>query len=273
MTTMTLKEIDHGTRRRLTEEEWAGALRASDDPILPEWAKPLIAASSDLELDPALREAIRLRQSALVEVEVTAVAGGRAILAALWTDGRVGSAIVRGVDVDLAGGDPSSSMRPGIEVSAFPVRSFLDEVLRLVPPASNTINATQAVIPEEFTITLGQSLRHGDARMIAALCHDLGLEEPPAVVDSVVRTMDGQLTLTARSQGRDDVTVTSLLRCSAGWVELTRTADDQIRHTPKTTEDIGRTLLFDITGRLDDALTATPADDGTSDASDQAGRP
>jgi hypothetical protein len=216
-----------------------------------------------------------LRRTALVEVEVTAVAKDRGILAMLWTDGRVGSAIVRGVDVDLQGSAPASRRRPGIEVSAFPVGSFLDEVLRLVPPASNTIHAAEAVIPEEFTIALGQALRRGDARLIAAVCQDLEVEKPPAVVDSVVRTMDGQLTLTARSRGRDDVTVVSLLRCSAGWVELTRTADDEIRHTPRTTDDIGRTLLFDVTGRLDDALTLTPAagEGNTPDAADQGERP
>ena len=195
--------MDRGLRRRFTEPEWAGALAICGDPDVPEWAAALVAMPEEVGLEPdaALREVIRLRDTALVEVEVTAVAKDRGVLAALWTDGRVGSGIVRGVDVAPPRVGPGSRMRPGIELSAFPVGSLVDEVMRLVPPAPNLIGATRAILPEELTITLSQALRRADARVIDAVCRDLGIDRPPVVLDSVVHTMDGQLTLTVPDQG------------------------------------------------------------------------
>jgi hypothetical protein len=263
MSVLDLEDLDAGLRRRLSEPAWADALASVDHQPLPPWAAAIGGAAAPgpdatdggLELGPALVEALCLRETATVEIEVTAVAADRGVLALLWTDGRVGAGIVRGVDARPDDGAAGATLRPGVEVSAFAVGSLVDEVIRLVPPAPATIAADAAVVPAELTIALGTALRRGDARLIEAVCRDLGLAQVPAVVDSAVRTMDGQLTLTVRSVGRTDVSAGSWLRCSAGWVELARTRDDQIRHTPRTVDDLAGTLRFELAGRLDAALS------------------
>lgn len=265
-----LEPLEGALRARLDEPDW----RVVSDGVadLPAWAQPLPAdragervepAAEPEAVDPALRAAVGLRASALVEVEVAAAGGERAVLAVLWADARAGAALVRGVDVLPGGGPDAAVLRPGVEVSAFGVDRLLDEVLRLVPDAPVVVEATEAVVPEELTIALAQAIRTGDRSTVEALCAALGVPGPPAVVDAAVRGLSGNLTLTARSRGRDDVSAGTWLRCDAGWVELARTADGMIRHTPRTRDDIGRRLLSDLTGRMAAALrTAGAAQDG-----------
>lgn len=294
MATLTLEPVDRGARCRLTEEQWAVAAALTDLAQLPVWARPLTAltdaeptgagptdATADeakavqpVELDDALSEAIALRGTAILEIEVTAVAGDRGVLGVLWTDGTVGSALVRGVDVRRDGGTTASRPRPGVEVSAFGFPRLLDEVLRLVPEAPVTVEAGEADVPLEISVALARALREGNGPVVEALTADLELAEPPAIVDAVARTLDGSLVVTARSAGRADVSAGSWLRCDAGWVELARLPGDVVRHSPRTRADVGRTVLFDITGRVSTALSSArpAADDGdvaTDDPEDQ----
>ncbi|QGQ18390.1 hypothetical protein GC089_02875 [Cellulomonas sp. JZ18] len=268
--TAALQPLDGALRARLDEPDW----RVVSDgvPDLPTWSRPLPTtragdAAEPVEepgaVDPALRAAVGLRASALVEVEVAAAGGERAVLAVLWADAHAGAALARGVDVVPRGGPDAAVLRPGVEVSAFDVDRLLDEVLRLVPDAPVVVPAAEAVVPEELTIGLAQAIRTGDRSTVEALCAALGVPEPPAVVDAAVRSLSGNLTLTARSRGRDDVSAGTWLRCDAGWVELVRTGDGMVRHTPRTREGIARRLLSDLTGRMAAALrTAGAGTDG-----------
>ncbi|WP_250445989.1 hypothetical protein, partial [Actinotalea sp. C106] len=190
-----------------------------------------------------------------VEVELHGVAGDRGVLAVLRTDGVLGTAVVRGIDVLPQGAVTATRPRPGIEVSVFPVAAMLDEVLRLVPAAAET-DVADADVPVELSVALGRALREGRTQVVEALTADLGLEEPPAVVGSLARTLDGQLALTVRSHGSARTSLGTWLRCDAGWVEILPMPGDVLRHRVRTREDIGRTLLTELTGRVDRALTA-----------------
>lgn len=270
MAALAFAPLDQGTRIRLTEEQWAVASALTDLAALPPWVGPAAgppagpagaAEPEPVELDDALAEALTLRSTALLEIEVAATAGDRGVLGVLWTDGSVGSALVRGVDVRRE--PPAASRpRPGIEVSAFPASRLLPEVQRLVPEATNSVGAVTADVPLELSVALGRALREGNGPVVRALTAELGLAEPPAVVDALARTMDGSLVITARSVGRHDVSAGSWLRCAAGWVELLRVPGDVVRHRPVTREDVDRTVLHDVAGRLGRALRAASPDDG-----------
>lgn len=258
METLTLRADDDGVLRvRLREADWAAVLGVSGA-TLPEWATPLVPpggalVASEAVPDDALRDAVGL--AGAVEVEVSAVAGERGVLALLRTDGVVGSAVVRGIEALPQGTATATRPRPGVEISAFPVGRLLDEVLRLVPPAPAT-DVADAVVPVELTVALGRAIREGRTEMVEAITADLGLEQPPAVVESLARTLDGQLSVTVRSAGTTRTSVGSWLRCDAGWVELTPARGEMLRHRVRTREQIGQTLLGDLTGRVDRALAA-----------------
>lgn len=263
--TAALHPLDGALRARLDEQDWAAARR--DVEGLPAWAQVLpatregepvdLARAADEVVDDEVRAAVTLGASALVEVEVAAAGSERAVLAVVWTDGQACASLVRGVDVTPGAGADGAVLRPGVEVSVFGVDGLLDEVLRLVPDAPVVVDAAPAVVPEELTVALAQAIRTGDRTTVDALNSALGVAETPPVVEAAVRGLSGNLTLTARSRGRDDVSVGTWLRCDAGWVELARTADGMIRHTPRSRDDIARVLLSDLTGRLSAALRAT----------------
>ncbi|MEP7765599.1 hypothetical protein [Sanguibacter sp. 25GB23B1] len=262
--TIAFEEQDGVLRRALTEPQWRAVLATSGDLDTVAWAEPdeladpdEVKSLADVPVDTALSEAVRMRGSAVLEVEVAAVSGDRGVLATVWTDGRVASSLVRGLDVTPVDGESSTNLRAGVEVSAFPLSRLLDEVLRLVPPAPVTVDAPAAVVPEELTIALARGLRTADRALVQAICRDLLIPGPPAVVEAAVATMDGSLVISSRSAGREGTSVLSLVRCAAGWVELARGRDGMVAHTPRTPEDIGRILLIDLSGRLDTVLRAT----------------
>jgi hypothetical protein len=267
--TATLAPLDGALRARLDEREWAWASAGVDG--LPGWAAvlPVDRDGSAVatpgggavdDVDPVLRGAVTAGGGALVAVEVTAASADRAVLAVLRAGARAGSGLARGVDVVPGAGPAGTTPRPGVEVSAFPVARLVDEVLRHVPPAPVRTTAGPATVPEELTVALALALRTGDRTTVDALCAELGADGPPAVVESVVRSTDGSLVVSVHSVGRTDVSVLSLLRCDAGWVELARTADEQVLHTPRSRQDIRTVLLHDLTGRFTSAAdTEEPA--------------
>jgi hypothetical protein len=203
-----------------------------------------------------LRAAVEGGAAAVVAGEVAAAAGGRALLAVLWSDARAGSALVRGVDVVAGAGLAGTVPRPGVEVSAFPVGRLVDEVLRHVPDAPVRVAAAPATVPEELTVALAQAIRTGDTTTVDALCTELGTDGPPAVVEEAARGTDGSLVVSVASRGRPDVSTLGLLRTGAGWVALTRTADGHVAHTPRSRADVRTALLDDLTGRFATAATA-----------------
>ncbi|HYQ77320.1 hypothetical protein [Cellulomonas sp.] len=263
--TATLAPEDGALRARLGEQEWAAA--SAGVPGLPGWAgvlpvdrdgsavAPAGPAERSGDPDPVLRAAVEGAGAATVTIEVAAAAGDRALLAVLWCDPAAGSGLARGVDVVPGAGLAGSTPRPGVEVSAFPVGRLLDEVLRHVPDAPVRVAAAPATVPEELTIALAQAIRTGDTTTVDALCAELGTDGPPAVVEAAVRGTDGSLVVSVASRGRADVSTLSLLRTDAGWVELARTADGHVVHTPRSREDVRTTLLHDLTGRFPTATT------------------
>jgi hypothetical protein len=266
VTALTL--LDGGLRARLDEREWALASTGVDG--LPGWAAvlPVDRDGSAVAtpgggvgdgVDPVLRGAVTAGGAALVAVEIAAASGDRAVLAVLWADARAGSGLARGVDVVPGAGPAGTTPRPGVEVSAFPAERLVDEILRHVPPAPVRAPAARASVPEELTVALARALRTGDRSTVDALCAELGTDGPPAVVESAARSTDGNLVVSVRSVGRADVSTLSLLRCDAGWVELARTADERVLHTPCSREDIRTALLHDLTGRFASATDTAGA--------------
>jgi hypothetical protein len=262
--TRVLEPLEGALRARLDEHAWAAA--SAGVPGLPGWAgvlpvdrdgSPVASAAgvaAPADVDPVLRAAVEGAGAAVVTIEVASVAGRRALLAVLWSDPRAGSGLARGVDVVPGAGLAGTTPRPGVEVSAFGVERLVDEVLRHVPEAPTRVETAPATVPEELTIALARAIRTGDATVRDTLSAELGGDGPPAVVEAAVRTVDGSLVVSVGSRGREDVSTLSLLRCDAGWVELTRTADAQVVHAPRTREDIRAALLYDLTGRF----TAAP---------------
>lgn len=263
-----LAPLDGALRARLEEREWAAA--GAGVPGLPGWAgvlpvdrdgspvpppaPPAAGAAAPEGVDPVLRAAVEGGAAALVAVEVAAAAGDRALLAVLWSDAEAGSGLARGLDV-VPGAGLAGTPRPGVEVSAFPVSRLVDEVLRHVPDAPARVAAAPATVPEELTVALARAIRTGDTATVDALCAELGTDGPPAVVEAAVRGTDGSLVVSVASRGRADVSTLSLLRTDAGWVELTRTADGHVVHTPRSREDVRTALRYDLTGRFTTATT------------------
>lgn|GEM_PF-2901617 len=264
-----LAPLDGALRARLEEREWAAA--GAGVPGLPGWAgvlpvdrdgspvtppaPPAAGAAAPEGVDPVLRAAVEGGAAALVAVEVAAAAGDRALLAVLWSDAEAGSGLARGLDVVPGAGLAGTTPRPGVEVSAFPVSRLVDEVLRHVPDAPARVAAAPATVPEELTVALARAIRTGDTATVDALCAELGTDGPPAVVEAAVRGTDGSLVVSVASRGRADVSTLSLLRTDAGWVELTRTADGHVVHTPRSREDVRTALRYDLTGRFTTATT------------------
>lgn len=269
----TLAPLDGALRARLGERDWAAA--SAGVAGLPGWAGVLPvdrdgsvvapagasgpAGGSD-DPDPVLRAAVAGAGAATVTIEVAAAAGDRALLAVLWCGAEAGSGLARGVDVVPGAGLEGTTPRPGVEVSAFPAARLVDELLRHVPDAPARVVAAPATLPEELTIALARAIRAGDTATVDALCAELGTDGPPPVVEAAVRGTDGSLDVSVGSRGRDDVSTLRLLRTGAGWVELTRTRDGHVVHTPRGREDVRAALLHDLTGRLATA-TATTEDD------------
>lgn len=273
--TLELTDLDGALRVRLTEPQWRAISATAGE--LPDWAAPIEhsepdAASDDATTDetgadvgdaedapdvagPALAAALGLRAAATLHVDVAVADGARGLLATLWTDGRTGAVVVRGLDLRREGRATATRRRAGVEVSAFPAGNLTAEVLRLVPPMPNRVDAVEAVVPEELTIGLAAALRTGDTATTEAVCAELGLESPPAVVAAAVGSLRGDLGITVRG-GRGPVTTGHWLACDAGWVELGRTPDGMIRHTPRTAADLAATLRFDLAGRLADGGAA-----------------
>lgn len=262
--TRVLEPLDGALRARLDEPDWAAA--RAGVPGLPGWADVLpvgrdgspVGDPGDTgdDVDPVLRAAVEAAGASVVTIEVAAAAGERALLAVLWSDTRAGSGLARGVDVVPGAGLAGTTPRPGVEVSAFPVEQLVDEVLRHVPDAPVRVETVPATVPEELTVALARAIRAGDATVLDTLSAEIGGDGPPAVVEAAVRTTDGSLVVSVGSRGREDVSTLSLLRCDAGWVELTRTADAQVVHTPRTREDVRAALLYDLTGRFTAAADA-----------------
>lgn len=258
---------DGALRARLGEQEWAETGAAVTG--LPGWAAALpvdrdgtpvtVPAGAPDDVDPVLRAAVEGGGAAVVAVEVAAAARERAVLAVLWSDAEAGSALARGVDVTPGAGPAGTTPRPGVEVSAFPVSRLVDEVLRHVPDAPVRVGAAPATVPEELTVALAQAMRTGDHATVDALCAELGTDGPPAVLDTAVRSTDGNVVVSVSSRGRPDVSALGLLRTDAGWVELTRTADARIVHTPRSRADVRAALLHDLTGRFAAAATEAGA--------------
>lgn len=267
--TATLAPQDGALRARLGEQDWAAA--SGGVPGLPGWAgvlpvdrdgsavAPLPPPADDVEapegVDPVLRAAVEGGAAALVAVEIAAAAGERALLAVLWSDAEAGSGLARGVDVVPDAGLAGTTPRPGVEVSAFPTSRLVDEVLRHVPAAPVRVAAAPATVPEDFTVALAQAVRTGDTTTVDALCAEIGTDGPPAVVEAAVRGTDGSLVVSVASRGRADVSTLSLLRTDAGWLELTRTTDGHVVHTPRIREDVRTALLHDLAGRFTTAAT------------------
>lgn len=262
--TPVLAPVDGALRARLDERAWARA--SAGVPDLPGWAgvvpvdrdgsavapPPLPAddAAAPEGVDPVLRAAVGGGEGARVAVEVAAAAGERALLAVLWSDAEAGSGLARGVDVVPGAGLAGTTPRPGVEVSVFPASRLVDEVLRHVPDAPVRVAAAPATVPEELTIALAQAIRTGDTATVDALCAELGTDGPPAVVESAVRGTDGSLVVSVASRSCAEVSTLSLLRTDAGWVELARTADGHVAHTPRSREDVRAALLHEVTGRF-----------------------
>lgn len=264
--TPVLAPLDGALRARLDEHAWAAS--SAGVPGLPGWAgvlpadrdgSPVAGAAAAQDVDPVLRAAVEGAGAAVVTIEVASTAGQRALLAVLWSDTRAGSGLARGVDVVPGAGLAATTPRPGVEVSAFGVERLVDEVLRHVPEAPTWVETAPATVPEELTIALARATRTGDATVRDALSAEIGGDGPPAVVEAAVRTTDGSLVVSVGSRGREDVSTLGLLRCDAGWVELTRTADAQVVHTPRTREDVRTALLYDLTGRFAAAARAERA--------------
>lgn len=263
--TAVLDRSDGALRARLDEDAWASVLHGQRD--LPRWAAALPATrrgtptgdGDGRPVDEALFAAVALHEHALVEVEVAAATESHAVLASVWADALAGSALVRGLDVTPGAGPEGAMLRPGIEVSAFMAGRIVDEVMRLVPDAPAHVQVAAADVPEELTVAMGLALRTGDRTTVEALSAALGFDGPPPVLEQSIRTMSGNLTLTVRSVGRPDVSVATWLRCDAGWVELSRTADGIVRHVPRTRDDVAGTLVLDLSSRWTTALRVAGA--------------
>ncbi len=242
-------------RHHLDEQEWsmltAGVVLP---PHLP-WIAPLVPpdhGDAAIEPDAALLEAVQQHTHAVVEAQVATSFDGQALVGALWTDGVVGVALVR--RMQAGGGSGTVAVVPGIELSMFAVGDFAAELMRLVPElaqsAPSPASPPSLTVPEDLAFVLGRAIRSHDEPMTDAVCAELGMSQPPSLIDALVRTMRGNATVSMRSVGRDDVTCGSWLLCDAGWVELRRSADGAVRHTQLRRPDIADAVVFDVTARL-----------------------
>lgn len=271
----TFSPVDGGLRHRFTESEWAAVVRADAlaehaPRLLPPWARPLDGLDGTQDHPDGstshgsgpdapgpgdtpgedLLEALMLGETAVVVVEVAAAARGRGVLGAFWSDGHVGSALVRGADTS---DDGTVRLRPGVEVSVFEVGDLVDEVMRLVPAAPDVVDASPAVVPVELGVALATALRAGDRAVVDAVLAELGLGEVPPVIEAA-SSPDGSCVVTVR--GAAGASAGSWLRTSLGWVGLSPAPEESLRHTPVTRAGLTAVVVEHVAARLGGSLEA-----------------
>ncbi len=147
-------------------------------------------------------------------------------------------------------------MLHGVELDVTTVDRLADEVLRLLPPAPERGALSEVEVPEEYTVALGRALRGGDADTVDAVCRDLGWPAPPPVLLALVHDLRGSAVVSVRSAA-SGTAVAEWLLTGRGWVELVRTSGATVRHVPRGTEDIRRTVVEALAAAAGATLSST----------------
>jgi hypothetical protein len=264
MTPLSLAPLDGAHRIRLDELEWAALLALTPDFTPPPWLDPLVdtAPVAAVEPDAALTQALTMQGRALVSIEVAATSDRTGLAASLWTDGSIASSVVRATRVDPTT-RPEAKVQPlpGVEISAYPIGTLLDEIIRLIPP-SRSMPREPVEVPEEFSVALARAIHHGDGRLVETIAGDLGWSELPSTVSDLAAGITGHLLVSVTSRSTTDVSVGSWVLTRGGWVQLQRTETGHIRHTPCSADDVRALLLSSLTGRLGAEIDRLAADGG-----------
>jgi hypothetical protein len=248
MTDLTLD--DYAARATLEEPEWLAVWQAAGAPSFPEWAAPRTVDAPGSEwIEPVsadLAAALKIRSGAALTIEVATALGGVAALGEVCTDLGAVLTVVRRLTADPLVGPSSTKMLLGVEVSATVTDHLVDEVMRLFPPVEITTSMAEVSIPAELSVAFGRALTQGDQAMIDAICADQGWVGPPEVILALNQELKGNAIVTIQPADGAPV-IGQWLLTGKGWVELSYTDQEIVRHRPCSPDDIRQLLVQTLT--------------------------
>lgn len=260
MTTHTLTEQGGALRLKLTESDWLAVGGGLRDLTLPSILLPSVETVADYAakagvdpvsraafdaLDPAVKEALRMQETALLRADVQISVRGAGMVGVFWTDGRSCASLVRRITTTPDGIIPGS----GVLLSVFRLSNFVEEILRHVPFPAEQPDVAPATVAEDVALALGSALREGRSDIAAVIAERAGLSSPPAVVASLARGMVGDLVITI--SGPRGVGGIRLWLCDAGWVEMRRLPSEEIEHVPTSRDLLETALASELTAALE----------------------
>lgn len=261
---------DYAARAILEEPEWLAAWQSAGSPPFPQWATPHPQADDSAnagEVNPSsdLVKSLQVRDGAVLAVEVATSAHQIAILAEVSTDLSATVSVVRRLVVDRNAGPQATQLVPGVEVSVSAIGHLVDEILRMLPVATQPNTLVEAELPAELTVAFSDALSTGDQGVIDAVCADQGWSNPPEVLVALVSELVGNAMITIQRPNAPLILGQWLLT-NRGWVELVYTPQATVRHVPRSEDDIARTLVTALTGPLSDLYARAAASNSAKEA-------
>lgn len=264
MVRVSLAVSDGALRCNLPEHDWlpltAGLrhLQLPDVFVPPDPAVAAWCAAAGIEpgtpdvLDAEeelVRRALRLKASALVEVELQASVCGEGIMVLAWTNGTAASSLTRDLVVPA---DEIPRLVDGVLLSAFPVHRLVAETLRRLPSGGPTpADASPVTMAPADARALVLALRRRHADEAGRVARLAGYAEPPILMRALATGLIGEASLTVR--GLQGVVRARFVLCEVGWVEVAVTAEGLLQHTPYDERGIRDLLAAELTAQLSDA--------------------
>ena len=260
---------------RLAPEQGALRARLAEDETRRLLESPRSAQADDRaddqaddRADDSLGEAVRLALGGgVVAVEVATWAADRAVR------GRIGATPDAAAGAARAGAvrDGSVTMAPGVEMSAFPVDRVAVEVLRLFPPDPSTPSTPSAgagagagvgtarrdlsfTLPAAAGLMMSRALREQDETLARATAELAGLDEVPALLESLSASLRGDATVTV-AVGDTVLPSRRWLQCHLGWVAVAVTPGG-ITHRLVDRSGILDTVVRDLVAAWEIALAS-----------------
>lgn len=258
-------------RRVVAESTWRAAMPADVAARLPATARPFEEpagtprAPADVEgaggpqgdddLANRLAVAGRLLADGWLRIHGTAARGTAGVTFAVASDLSAAAGVVRRTG---PGAEAQLALAPDPEVALLPAAQLVDELLRLLPARAEAAaparpDAVPITCRPEVAATLVRALREDDTRLVRGVCAQLGVDEPPALLRSLV-TLRGEYSLLLSAPGGPSRALRLLLGTD-GWVE-TSLRPDGVHHRRVGLDQLRALLTDEIAGAADRAVRA-----------------
>lgn len=241
-------------RVRLSEAQWRTAYDAAGAPAGLGALGPQVVQGEGPVPDETTLAAVRDLAGAPVRVQVASSHGGGS--------GLVGGFAVRPEAVVsltrvVGGAGGRMGAVPGVELSAYTPDVLVEELLRLLPEASDRWRSREPlVLPPEDARTLVRAVRTGDRALLAATLELLGLEEVPPLVEQLLEPRGDATVVMTRDDG--GTRYLRLLLTDRGWLRLALEPGRGLVHAPWSVAEVAETLTTTLAVALRPRDVAEP---------------